>query len=296
MTIWQHFKAAIGVVVISINLILALIPLLILLVLSIFRRWWPSIGPLLHQATAFLYRCAVAVNDWWLCKVIGINWQPDPSEKGQTLPTQLDKNGSYLVIANHQSWFDIYILQSLVTRQGPMLSFLVKQELVYVPIIGWIILALRFPLLSRQMSKQHGQQIQSSASSDAEDKHRRDIQAIATACDTVKKHPTALMNFVEGTRFTPAKQQATNSPYMHLLRPRSKGLSAMLNALENDVEGIIDITLRYPSAPTFWQCMSGKHQRINCRMELIPCPVESNVNDWLEQRWRLKNETLDSSP
>ena len=296
MTIWQHFKAATGVLVISINLILALIPLLFLLVLSIFRRWWPALGPHLHRGTAFLYRSALAVNDWWLCSVIGINWQPSNAEHSQAPTLQLNKNGSYLVIANHQSWFDIYILQSLITRQGPMLSFLVKRELIYVPIIGWIILALRFPLLNRQLSRPPGEQSTKPSTGDTEEKRRRDIKAIASACDTVKRYPTALMNFAEGTRFTPAKHQASNSPYKHLLRPRSKGMAAMLNALEKDVEGVIDVTLQYPSAPTFWQYMSGKHQRISCHMELIPCPIDADVNDWLEQRWRLKDGILDAAP
>ena len=45
---------------------------------------------------------------------------------------ELDQHAWYLVIANHQSWIDIMILQRVFNRRIPMLKFFIKQQLIYV--------------------------------------------------------------------------------------------------------------------------------------------------------------------
>lgn len=280
MTPWQHLKAALGTVFISANLLLVLVPLLLLLLFSLSCVVWPSLGKHFHHATYLLYRYAVWVNDWWLCSVMGVDWQPN-SDKTLATPLELHPDRSYLVIANHQSWFDIYIVQSLILRSGPMVTFLVKRELIYVPIVGWIILALRFPLLKRLKAKQ----------ADAQDQ-KNDVDAIEKACEEVGRYPTALLNFVEGTRFTPAKHAQQQSPYRHLLKPRRTGFRSMVNALQHNIDGVVDISVRYPGSSSFWQCMGGVHKRIDCAMELQPCPAASDVEEWLDERWKKKDQML----
>jgi len=60
------------------------------------------------------------------------------------------KYGSwYLVNCNHQSWVDILILQHLFNRRIPLLKFFLKQQLIWVPIMGLAWWALEFPFMRR---------------------------------------------------------------------------------------------------------------------------------------------------
>ena len=48
----------------------------------------------------------------------------------------LAARGWYLVNCNHQSWADIFVLQRVLTRRIPLLKFFLKQQLVWVPVMG----------------------------------------------------------------------------------------------------------------------------------------------------------------
>ena len=63
--------------------------------------------------------------------------------------TELPYEGWYLVNCNHQSWVDIFVLQHLLNRRIPMLKFFLKQQLIYVPVIGLAWWALDFPFMKR---------------------------------------------------------------------------------------------------------------------------------------------------
>ena len=61
----------------------------------------------------------------------------------------LKYEGWYLVNCNHQSWVDIFVLQRVLNRRIPMLKFFLKQQLIYVPVIGLAWWALDFPFMKR---------------------------------------------------------------------------------------------------------------------------------------------------
>ena len=42
----------------------------------------------------------------------------------------------YLMTSNHQSWADILVLQKVTNRRVPSLKFFLKQELIWVPLLG----------------------------------------------------------------------------------------------------------------------------------------------------------------
>jgi 1-acyl-sn-glycerol-3-phosphate acyltransferase len=48
----------------------------------------------------------------------------------------LNYRGWYLVVSNHQSWADIFVLQKIMNRRIPLLKFFLKHELIWVPLIG----------------------------------------------------------------------------------------------------------------------------------------------------------------
>ena len=61
----------------------------------------------------------------------------------------LARNDWYLVIANHQSWVDILLLQRVFNREVPFLKFFLKQQLIWVPFLGLDWWALDFPFMRR---------------------------------------------------------------------------------------------------------------------------------------------------
>lgn len=50
----------------------------------------------------------------------------------------LGRDKIYLVLANHQSWADILILQSLLSFKAPIPKFIVKQQILYMPLVEMI--------------------------------------------------------------------------------------------------------------------------------------------------------------
>jgi 1-acyl-sn-glycerol-3-phosphate acyltransferase len=63
---------------------------------------------------------------------------------------QLRYQGWYLVNSNHQSWVDIFVLQHVLNRRIPLLKFFLKQQLIYVQVIGIAWWALDFPFMRRR--------------------------------------------------------------------------------------------------------------------------------------------------
>jgi 1-acyl-sn-glycerol-3-phosphate acyltransferase len=53
------------------------------------------------------------------------------------------------VNCNHQSWVDIFVLQNVLRGRIPLLKFFLKQQLIYVPVIGLAWWALDFPFMRR---------------------------------------------------------------------------------------------------------------------------------------------------
>ena len=207
---------------------------------------------------------------------------------------QLPYRGWYMVNCNHQSWVDILVLQHLLNRRIPMLKFFLKQQLIYVPVIGLAWWALDFPFMRRH--------------SDAElkrhpEKRFDDIEATRRACEKFALVPTSVMNFAEGTRFTPAKHRAQRSPYRHLLKPKAGALALALGVLGDKFDSLLDVTIVYPEgAPTFWHFLCGNTRRIIVRARRMPIPHEFRGGDyardpkyrkafqgWLQALWEQKD-------
>ena len=195
--------------------------------------------------------------------------------------------GWYLVTCNHQSWVDIFVLQHLFNRRIPLLKFFLKHQLIYVPVMGLAWWALDFPFMRRHSDQEL-----------LRHPHKRleDIEATRRACAKFALVPSSVMNFVEGTRFTPAKHAAQHSRFRHLLKPKAGGLAMALNALGGRFDSLLDVTIVYPDgAPTFWQFLRGDVRRIVVRAEARPIPAEVAVGDYAGdpryrkrvQRWLL---------
>jgi 1-acyl-sn-glycerol-3-phosphate acyltransferase len=185
------------------------------------------------------------------------------------------------------SWADILLVQSVLVRDGPLLKFLTKRELVFIPVLGVIFWAFDFPLLRRQTR----------GSKDVEARRRADAEALSSACEVVRARPAALMNFAEGTRLTEEKRLASASPYRHLLTPRVGGLSALVEALGDDLVSIVDVSLIYPETPSFWAFAAGQVGPIEIEIERITIAElpggREALSGWLAEQWRRKDERID---
>jgi 1-acyl-sn-glycerol-3-phosphate acyltransferase len=187
----------------------------------------------------------------------------------------LKRSEWYLVLANHQSWVDILVLQRIFNRKIPFLKFFIKKELFWFPILGQAWWALDFPFIKRY-----------SHSFLAKHPHLKgtDMEITRKACRKFKTIPISIMNFVEGTRFSRSKRDNQQSPYTHLLKPKAGGASFVLSAMEGRIHRILDVTIDYSEGPrTFWAFVCGRIKRATVRVRSLPV-TEDLVGDYAEDR------------
>jgi len=210
---------------------------------------------------------------------------------------ELELDEWYLVIANHQTWVDIITVQKIFHKRIPFLKYFLKKELIWIPILGLAWWALDYPFMkrySREYLEKHPHM------------KGNDIESTRKACEKFNDRPASLMNFVEGTRFTPEKKASRRSPYRHLLEPRSGGIAFVLSAMGGYMRKIIDVTIVYPDgAPDTWEFLTGKKTRIAVRIEVLPIDtalvsddpddgeVRDRINRWLNSLWHRKDGIID---
>ncbi len=215
------------------------------------------------------------------------------------IPEGLSPNQWWLVIANHRSWTDIFVLQMALHRRIPMPRFFIKRELIWIPIVGIAFWALEFPFLRRYKREQLSRNPALA---------ERDRRATQRLCEHAQQMPMAIYNFVEGTRYTPAKHQAQKSPYRHLLRPKAGGSAQVINLLGSRLNGILDVTLIYTrERPNFWDFLCGREGPMILQARRIELPpwmlggdyhhdpyYKERFQQWLNALWQEKDARLDS--
>lgn len=210
---------------------------------------------------------------------------------------KLRDDGHYLVLANHQSWVDIPVLQAVFNRRIPLLRFFLKSQLFWVPLLGLAWWALDFPFMKRYSRETLARR---------PDLAGRDIEATRRACAKFRDIPVSVMNFVEGTRFTTAKHAAQSSPFQYLLRPKAGGVAFVLNALGDALHAILDVTVVYPHGrPTLLDLFADRIPEVRVHVRELPIPVGLSdgdyqgdaafrelVQDWVNALWVQKDATI----
>lgn len=184
----------------------------------------------------------------------------------------LRPDGRYLVLANHRSWVDIPVLQKVFNRRIPLLRFFLKRELFWVPLLGLAWWALDFPFMRRYSRDQL-----------ARNPHLlgKDIEATRRACGKFREIPVSITNFVEGTRFTPAKRTATRSPFRHLLRPKAGGAAFVIDAMRDGLHAILDVTIVYPDGrPGMLDLFGNRLREVRIDVRERPIPREFFGGDY----------------
>ncbi len=188
----------------------------------------------------------------------------------------LRTDGHYLVLANHQSWVDIVVLQKVFNRRIPFLRFFLKRQLFWVPVLGLCWWALDFPFMGRYTRQQIAKNPELG---------RRDMEATRRACEKFREIPVSVMNFVEGTRFTPQKHARQASPYRHLLKPKSGGVAFVIDAMGDGLHAVLDVTIVYPGGrPSMVDLMGGRIPEIRVIVRERPIPQALLGGDYQDDR------------
>lgn len=215
-----------------------------------------------------IYRFAVKLDSFWMTKVVGIEL---------TIKGKANIDNAPVVICNHRSWFDIPLVQEVITGNGPITKFLVKREIAWVPIIGWICMALNFPMLRRSIKG---------------DGREHDYSIIQKASKTHGDESGALLVFPEGSRFSELKKTKQESPYSNLLKPRAGGLKIIKQHAAADTN-LIDVTINYHQKDIrIWNCLHGDPRKITITLEHYKLADIDDLETWLNDRWLEKDKIL----
>ena len=211
--------------------------------------------------------------------------------------THLDPQNWHLVVANHQSWLDIVILQRLLNRKIPVLKFFIKDQLKWIPLLGFSWWAMGCPFLKRY-SKAYL----------AKNPHKKgnDLKATQKSLKLLKQAPTTLMSFIEGTRYTPQKKSQQNSPYQHLLKPKAGGISFVINSMSQKITQLLDVTIVYPHQHhSLWNFLCRHMDSVKIHVRQLPIPqqflnaslfdddkTQLEFRHWLNQQWSEKDRLI----
>ncbi|KPQ18934.1 MULTISPECIES: acyltransferase [unclassified Halomonas] len=233
----------------------------------------------------------IGVNLWWMRRWL-------KPQLNASLPNHLHPDQWWLVISNHRSWTDIFMLLMVLHRRIPMPRFFVKRQLLWIPVVGLAFWALEFPVMRRITREQVAQNPTLAT---------LDQKATERMCARARQTPIAIFNFVEGTRFTPHKHGLQQSPYRHLLRPKAGGVAQVLRLLGDKLDGILDVTLSYANpTPTFWGFLCGKEAPVTLQARVLDVPQwmltadyhaetqhKEKFHTWINALWQEKDCQLD---
>lgn len=290
MPVFRHLVGVITTLLFVLFTSAVFVPLMVLALLKIclpFTRWQ-------------------ALCNRWLDGLASLWMGANAFHQAVLLPTQVDVEGLddlsqqewYMMVANHQSWVDILLLLNTFNGRIPYLKFFLKQSLIWVPLLGLAWWALEFPFMRRHTKAQIARDPSLQG---------KDIEQTRKACEKFRHNPVTIINFLEGTRFTPAKYTQQQSTYRHLLMPRAGGLAFTLAAMNGQLHRLLDVTIYYPEGiPTYWDYACGRVKRIRIHIRQLPIPVElignyaedaafrANFQQWVNQLWRYKDELIES--
>jgi len=209
----------------------------------------------------------------------------------------LKRSEWYLVLANHQSWVDILVLQRIFHRKIPFLKFFIKKELLWFPVLGQAWWAMDFPFVKRYTKSYLRKNPHLKG---------KDLEITRNACKKFKKIPVSIMNFVEGTRFTTTKHCKQQSPYPHLLRPKAGGIAFVLDSMGKQIHRVLDVTIVYPDGvSSFWALVCGEIRKVKVRVRSLPVNPEllgdyandghfrAGLQRWLNSVWAEKNRYIE---
>lgn len=248
---------------------------------------------------AFCTRCVdgiatfwCGINNYYVNNMQNIKWEISGLNN-------LNPKDWYLVVANHQSWLDIVILHRLFNKRIPVLKFFIKDQLKWVPFLGFSWWAMGCPFMKRYSKEYLARKPH---------KQGKDLISTQKAIETFKRTPASIMNFVEGTRFTPIKKDQQQSPYNHLLKPKAGGIGFIISSMGSQITSLLDVTIVYSEKNhSLWDFLCKRVKAIKVNIREIPIPnqfksfelihdssTQNEFKDWLNKKWAEKDQLIAS--
>lgn len=287
----SQIKGCIVFSLLTVNILVSavqLFPLVLTKIVIPLQRWRSLTGKILNKIASNW----VSFNSYVIFSFFPIKWTIKGVEK-------LKMNDWYLLIANHQSWVDIFVLQKIMHGKIPFIKFFLKKELIWVPVMGPAWWALDFPFMKRYRREEIERKPELKGV---------DLEITRRACEKFKTEYVAVMTFPEGTRFTKEKHDRHKSPYRHLLRPRAGGLSFIISAMGKRFHRLLNITIVYPGGvKNMWEFFCGMVKKIDVFVETLPIPekfisadpdnsmIKDEFNEWLNAMWNRKDKLIHSN-
>jgi 1-acyl-sn-glycerol-3-phosphate acyltransferase len=290
MSLFNNLRAVLVTAIFSITIMMVAVPAVLLALVKLLVP--------LKVVHSGINRFLDATSNLW---ILFNTWQQE-----HTLPTTVEVEGLgdlsrdewYMLIANHQSWPDILVLVRAFNARIPGVKFFFKRSLLWVPVLGLALWGLDFPSMRRYSKAKLARHPELKG---------KDIEQTRKACERFRHHPVTIINFLEGTRFTPAKQAQQNSPYRHLLLPKAGGLAFTLAAMGGQLHRLLDVTIFYPEGiPSYWDYACGRVKRIRVHIRQLPMPPEligdysndaefrARFQQWVNERWQEKDALLET--
>lgn len=221
----------------------------------------------------------VAALDWWSGTECTLYTDPKSY--------QLYGKEDAIVVLNHSYDIDFLCGWTFCERFGVLGSskVLAKQELSYVPVIGWMFYFLEIVFCKR--------------------KWEEDRTTVAQSLQNLHDYPENFwfLLYCEGTRFTPKKHQVSMQvaeskglPKLkyHLL-PRTKGFWVTVQNLRGKAAAVYDSTLNFRNheTPTLLGIMNGKKYHADLYVRRIPLELipedEAGCAAWLHKLYQEKD-------
>ncbi len=279
---------ALLVVLLCLSITLAFIPILFIGLFKLIPyKLWQSYCAQLVDRVAMLWSAA---NNFFINCSQKTKWRVEGIDS-------LSKKDWYLITANHQSWMDIVVLQKIFNRRIPVLKFFIKDQLKWVPLLGFAWWAMGCPFMKRYTKEQIERKPH---------KKGEDLKRTKKALELFQYQPTSIINFVEGTRFTETKKAHQQSPYQSLLKPKAGGISYAISAMGEKVNSLIDVTIHYSSKRcSLWDFLCRRIDAIHVNIRKIQIPTEflteklasdsqlqHSFREWLNNQWQSKDQLL----
>jgi 1-acyl-sn-glycerol-3-phosphate acyltransferase len=193
---------------------------------------------------------------------------------------QLSKNQWYLIVSNHLSWLDIILLTDFTAGKIPAPKFFLKKELIWLPFVGLGAWALDMPFMQRYSKTflEKNPHLEG-----------KDIATTKKSCEKFRQLPTTVINFVEGNRFTPAKQKLKKSPFKNLLPPKAGGIAFTLATMGELFTSVLDITIIYPETQgsPMIEMLSGRLKKVIIRINVHPVTDEIIGDYFSDEKFKL---------
>lgn len=235
------------------------------------------------------------MSSFWALTLTVICPTPNWTFHGQE---QLSTKKTYMMLPNHVSWSDIFALMRGSIYKVPTYKFFIKEQLKYLPIVGQAFMLVDYPMMKRYSKAKLAKHPELKG---------QDLAHTRAKCARYTD-PATLVNFPEGTRLTKAKHAEQQSPYQHLLMPKSGGVAFALSAMNGKVDEILDVTICYGSQGVkevgFWAYMGGAIPTIDVVFRHIPvtddllgdyqndADFRAHFQNWINTLWAEKDAKL----